>query len=198
MGDMQGPSSFQIKAGRKPGLYNEASSSSSSAQSHIVLSSSASPAAFPRLPSAFSTSTTAYYTTTAASPLLKSSSLKRARGVSSTMTVITSPAGPSTSISVPAAAAVDSRYAGLASVAPTTPTRPTASRQPSRSERMLRATLGTLPSPFLFPRLLLTFSQSIIGHFCVFFARKKSYRPAQICVNRIESFPLARVIDERQ
>lgn len=137
-------SSFHMRAGRKPGLYNEASTSTTASSINNYNNSTGSPS-YPhhpsdlRLPSAFPTS-----------PLLKASSLKRARVTSSTtpMSVLASPILPTATLAPPSASSSSSStknhlYAELSGSAPSTPTRPSSSRQPSRSERMLRATLGT-------------------------------------------------------
>jgi hypothetical protein len=138
--------SFHNKAGRKPGLYSEAATTNSSCSCDA-----ASPfLPTPRLPSSLAHIPPSTITATSPSPLLRSSSLQRARGVSSisttpttATTVITTAVTPDSSMT--ASATVESRtasrYAGILPTSPT-PTRPPNPRQPSRSERMLRATLG--------------------------------------------------------
>jgi len=148
--------SFHNKAGRKPGLYSEAANTNSScscdAASPFLLPT-------PRLPSSLTHIPPSTITSTSPSPLLRSSSLQRARGVSSisttpttATTVITTAVTPDSSMT--AAATVESRsasrYAGLHPTSPT-PTRPPHPRQPSRSERMLRATLGMSHPPLFQP-----------------------------------------------
>lgn len=181
-------SSFHIRGGRKPGLYNEASTSSTTASginNHTGSPSSPRPSDWlptPRLPSAFPTS-----------PLLKASSLKRARVTSSTtpMSVLASPVIPSATLAPPSASSSSStkdhhRYAELAGSVPSTPTRPSSSRQPSRSERMLRATLGTSISLLL---LSISDRSSMLTPVLSAWIHLTFQRPGPICLEHIENPP---------